>query len=491
MRRTKIVATIGPASWERAVFADLVDAGLDVARLNFSHGDHSGHKKTLEMIRSVSSEKNRHIAVMQDLCGPKVRTGIVAEPEGESLGDGKEKDAKKAQKKLTLDPGSTVILACGEKISRPGRIGISHREVAEESAPGDRIFIHDGLIELQVLEVKGKEIHCEVVVGGDVGSRKGVNLPDAELKKIPAVTEKDWKDLEWGIKNEVDYVALSFVRRPEEIRSLQKYIEEKGASIPVIAKIEKPQALQCMDEIVRTADGVMVARGDLGVELPPQQVPLVQKDLIALAMEHERPVITATQMLESMNENKRPTRAEVSDVANAIFDGTDAVMLSGETASGKYPVDALKTMADIAGAADEFIQSKPNYRRREEFAIPDNVGEAIGRAAELIARDLELKAIFVPDVEGSRARAASASRPDAEIYGISWNHSVLRRMALLWGVTPVYMVRVERGSELITQAQELALEKNIATSEEWIVIMTGSPHDAPGPVNSLRLHQIP
>ncbi len=477
MRRTKIVGTIGPASWSEDTFSKLVDGGLDVARLNFSHGDHERHSTTLEMIRAVSEKKGRHIAVLQDLCGPKVRTGKVLDDDGAGV--------------LQLEPGDVVILAAGESYSKPGRIGISHRAIALESKPGDRVFISDGLIELLILNVKDNEIHCSVVVGGEVGSRKGVNLPGSELKGIPAITEKDWEDLDWGIRNKVDYVALSFVRRPEEIQALRKRIHESGGDIPVIAKIEKPQALDRIDEIVRAADGVMVARGDLGVELPPQQVPLVQKSLIALAMEHERPVITATQMLESMTENRRPTRAEVSDVANAIFDGTDAVMLSGETASGKHPVSALSTMADIAEAADEFIRTQPCFRRREGFAVPDNVGEAVGRAAEQIARDLDLKAIFVPDVDGTRARAASASRPDAKIYGMSWKPEVLKRMALLWGVETVWMPLVKRGSELIEQAEKLAIEKNAACSGDWIVIMTGSPHEDPGPVNTLRLHQIP
>lgn len=477
MRRTKIVATIGPSSWNEDIFAELVDCGLDIARLNFSHGDHERHAKTLAMIRAVSEKKGRHVAVLQDLCGPKVRTGKVSPDGGSDV--------------VHLEPDDHVVLAAGDPHSKPGRIGISHREIALESRTGDRIFISDGLIELLILDVVDTEIHCKVVVGGDVGSRKGVNLPGSELKGIPAITTKDWADLEWGIRNRVDYVALSFVRRPEEIKALQQNIRKNGVHIPVIAKIEKPQALERIDEIVRTADGVMIARGDLGVELPPQQVPLVQKSLIALSMEHERPVITATQMLESMTENRRPTRAEVSDVANAIFDGTDAVMLSGETASGKHPVCALSTMADIAEAADEFIRKQPHFRRREGFAIPDNVGEAVGRAAELIARDLDLKAIFVPDVDGTRARAASASRPDAKIYGMSWEPAVLRRMALLWGVATVQMPLAKRGSELIEQAEKLAIEKNAAASGDWIVIMTGSPHEVPGPVNTLRLHQIP
>jgi pyruvate kinase len=469
MRRTKIVATIGPASWDEPTIEKLIRAGMDCARLNFSHGDHATHQRTLERIRRISDELNRQVAVIQDLCGPKVRTGTVEDTT------------------VTLTPGDDVILVAGDDKAVEGRVGVSHRQVADEVKPGDHVYLKDGLLELEVKEISGAEILCRVLTGGDLGSRKGVNIPGSPLSGIPAVTEKDWRDLEWGIEHEVDYVALSFVRSPHEIRQVQSRLRESGMQTPVIAKIEKPQALEKIDEIVRASDGIMVARGDLGVELPPERVPLEQKSLIALCMEHERPVITATQMLESMISKARPTRAEVNDVANAIFDGTDAVMLSGETATGSHPVDALSMMARIAESADDFIASRPTYRRRDSFATPDNVGEAIGRAAELIARDLDLAVICVGDVDGTRIQAAAASRPDAEIIGLCSDPVVLRRMSLLWGVTPILTPPVERGSDLLAQSVEITRRLGLAEDGEWIVLMAGSPHEKPGPVNTLRL----
>lgn len=473
MRRTKIVATLGPASWDESVIGQLLEAGMNVARLNFSHGEHEVHHRTLARLRKAAVAAQKPLAVLQDLCGPKIRTGVVA-----------------GNSPILLEPGETVILAAGEPQARAGRIGISHAQVVDELTAGDAIYLKDGLFSLEVEKIAGPEIHCRILQGGLLESRKGVNVPGRELKGIPAVTEKDWQDLEWGLAHDVDYVALSFVRDPADVRAVQKRIRAAGKNIPVVAKIEKPQALEKIDEIVRTADGVMVARGDLGVELPPERVPLVQKKLIALCLEHERPVITATQMLESMTENTRPTRAEVSDVANAIFDGTDAVMLSGETASGNHPVEALTTMARIAESADAFISARPSYRRRDSFAVPDNVGEAIGRAAELISRDLKLAVICVGDVDGSRTVAAAASRPDAFIVAMASDEIVHRRMSLLWGVTPVRIPKVERGSDLLLQAEKISRRLGLANEGEWIVLMAGSPHELPGPVNTLRVHRL-
>lgn len=476
MRRTKIIATLGPASWDEPVLRELIAAGLDVARLNFAHGNRDTHGRTLDRVRRLAAEAGRFVGVLQDLGGSKLRTGKIA------AGD--------VGAAIELKAGEHVVLVAGQATTEPGRIGVSHRAIVTETSPGQRIFLSDGRLELRIVERQGDELVCAVIRGGQLGSRQGINIPGAILSAVPAVTDKDWADLEWGLEHGVDFVALSFVRSPDDILAVKQRIAAAGASVWVIAKIEKPQALERIDEIIQAADGIMIARGDLGVELDAARVPLVQKELIRLANQHECPVITATQMLESMTESPRPTRAELSDVANAIFDGTDALMLSAETASGRFPVQALSMMADIATASDEYIHEHPVEQRRDLFAPPDNVGEAIGRAAERITRELDIRAIFVADVDGSRALAASKSRPGAQLLGLATDDRILRRMNLLWGVTPIKMPPIERGSKLLPLAEKLAVQRRLAQPGDWLVLLSGSPHTESGPTNVLRLHQI-
>ncbi len=473
MRRTKIVATIGPASASELVLRELIRNGMDIARLNFSHGTHESHQLVLERIRRISAEEGRHVAVLQDLGGPKIRTGTMP-----------------PHAVIDLLPGSEVALVSGLDRTEPGVIGISYPRLEEEVSAGQKIFINDGLIELRIARISGSSIFCNVIRGGPLTSRKGVNVPGAALISAPAVTMKDWQDLEWGLQNGADAIALSFVRQAAEIAQVQQRIAESGKTAPVFAKIEKPQALDNIAAIVKQADGIMIARGDLGVEVEPERIPLIQKELISLCNEHERPVITATQMLESMTHATRPTRAEVSDVANAIFDGTDAVMLSGETASGEFPIEALQMMARIAEQSDDYIAQHPMCCSSERLPPPDNVSEAVGRAGEYLARKLNIRAVFVAEIDGTRTSGISKSRPVSAIYALADDPAVQRRLNFLWGVTPMPLPPVSRGSALLRDIESLALKHALANHGDWILLLASTPHALPGPLNTLRLQQI-
>ncbi len=473
MRRTKIVATLGPASANERVLRELIKTGLDVARLNFSHGDHSMHQRTLDLVRRLAAEENRPVAILQDLGGPKIRTGIVAD-----------------QGSLPLREGDRLFLLAGSDVAEPGRIGISYSKLPSQCPPGARIFMDDGLIELRALSCGTTEVECLVVRGGDLRSRKGVNLPGAKFEGLPALTDKDKIDLAWGLEHGVDFVALSFVREPADVQEVQALVRHAKTKPHVIAKIEKPQALDHIHGILAVSDGIMVARGDLGVELDPEQVPLAQKDLIRLANAHERPVITATQMLEPMTKPARPTRAEVNDVANAIFDGTDAVMLSAETASGQFPVLALGMMARIAEAADDHIARHSQYRHREAMDPPDTVLEAVGRAAELLARELHVRVIVTATLDGQSALGISKSRPEAALYALSPDPAILRRMNLYWGTIPLPTGPLTSRMELSRQAEKVAIDQGLAQPGDFLVLVSSSPIDAPGDPNNLRLHRI-
>ncbi|MCD6497102.1 MAG: pyruvate kinase [Deltaproteobacteria bacterium] len=473
MRRTKIVATIGPASSDEHTLARMVAAGMDVARLNFSHGDYASHEQLMNRIRKVSAEAGRHVAVLQDLCGPKIRTG------GDVEGG-----------KVHLAQDTAVTLTGGDRITAE-RIAISHPEVLTDLSVGERVFLSDGSLELVVTEQGSEGVVCRVVRGGDLRAHQGVNLPGARLTGLDTITDKDWRDLEWGIAHQVDYVALSFVRSAEDVARIQKRIREAGLDIPVVAKIEKPEAVEHLESIIEMADAVMVARGDLGVEMAVEKVPGIQKEIAALARDHERPTIVATQMLESMTSNVRPTRAEVSDVANAIFDGVDAVMLSGETASGQYPVEAVQMMERIALEAEERLLHHLRTVGAGELERADNVGEAVGRASELVTRELEIETVFVVDVDGSRSRAAASSRPAAQVVGLASDPRILRRMALLWGVLPEILDGgADRGSEMARYLSDLALRRNLAKKGDVVVMLSGSPPRAPGPVSAMRLFTV-
>src|SRR5580658_2858085 len=419
-RRAKIVGTLGPASNNETTFRELVRAGLDVARLNFSHGTQPEKLKLIEMIRKVAAEEGKVICILGDLQGPKIRTGRLKNRIPVQL---------KAGQRLTITPrdipGTATV------------ISTTFPTLAENLEPGARILLSDGLIELRVIEIKGEDVECDVINGGMLGEHKGINLPGIPVR-VPSLTEKDEQDLEFAIKSGVDAIAVSFVRTAEDIRLVRYRIAALGAETWIIAKLEKPQAIENLEAILENADGVMVARGDLGVEMPPEKVPAIQKHVIRRAAEYRKPVITATQMLESMIENPRPTRAEASDVANAIYDGTDAVMLSAETAAGKYPVESVKMMAKIVvetetqmreSSIDTPVLAQHGHAR---LSIAETICESMAHAAE----DLDISAIAVFTESGATARQLSKYRPGPQIYALSSVEVVINRMTLLWGVVP-------------------------------------------------------
>ena len=390
-RRAKIICTIGPACHSEAAMRDLMRLGMDVGRLNFSHGSHDDHARNIERLRSAAEKENRTICILQDLQGPKIRTGRLERHEP-----------------IVLQSGSTVIITPRDITGTPTRISTTFQDLAREVSVGARILLRDGLIELRVRTIRGKDVVCDILNGGTLGEHQGINLPGTALS-IPALTEKDRKDLEFGLKHGVDAVALSFVRTAADVNMVRQIVVGLGYDMPLISKLEKPQAIDNIDEILEASDGIMVARGDLGVEMAPEKVPVIQKHVIGRAAQWRKPVITATQMLESMIENPRPTRAEASDVANAIFDGSDSVMLSAETASGRYPREAVAMMARIVVEAESNMKEFTQRRRRDRhgLSVAETICESIAHAAE----DLPMGAIAVFTETGNTARMISKYRP--------------------------------------------------------------------------------
>jgi len=431
MKRAKIVATIGPATSDAATVRSLIDAGMNVARLNFSHGDHEMHRRTFEVVRAEAHTAGVPVAVLADLSGPKIRVGLM---------DGG---------RIPLVEGAEVIITTDDVVGSPEQISTSYGALPDDVRAGDPILLDDGLLRLEVEEVVGQDVRCRVVVGGDLKDRKGMNLPGTPLS-TPAITKKDRSDLGFARDLGVDFFALSFVRRAEDIIQAK----ELAGGTPVIAKIEKPEALEAHEAIADAADGLMVARGDLGVEAGFDKVPLMQKHLIRVAAARGKPVIVATQMLESMIASPVPTRAEVSDVANAVLDGADALMLSGETAVGSYPVESVRRMAAVIEAVEEseLYRLQPEPVRIEE----DSFDNAIARAAAKATEDLGLKVLAVYTESGHSASLVSAYRPAASILGMSRNETSLRRMALMWGVSPVaidhWITDVKEGLEVVEDA---------------------------------------
>src|SRR5450755_3611524 len=416
-RRAKIVCTIGPASNSDEMIRDLMRLGMDVARLNFSHGTHEQHAVVIGRLRKVAKELNRSICIMQDLQGPKIRTGRLA-----------------SGAPVALKKGQTVIITPKDVPGTTEIISTTYQNLADDVKPGERILLSDGRIELVVQEVRDGEVVCEVLNGGMLGENQGINLPGTNVS-IPSLTEKDLRDLEFGLKQGVDLVAISFVRTVHDVVKAKNAIAAHRSDVGLIAKLEKPQAIENLDGILDAAVGVMVARGDLGVEVAPEKVPLIQKFVIRRALDFRKPVITATQMLESMTEYPRPTRAEASDVANAVFDGTDAVMLSGETASGKFPREAVEMMARIVAEAEAhpFHRLMPGHRQAEHLSVAETICESMAHAA----KDLNIRAIAVFTETAATARMLSKHRPAADIYAFTQFETVCNRMNLLWGVAPV------------------------------------------------------
>jgi pyruvate kinase len=414
-RRAKIICTIGPASESQELMRDLMLRGMDVARLNFSHGTHREHLERIHRLRIVARELGRPICILQDLQGPKIRTG--------RLKDGLA---------ITVVSGQPLTITPEDIAGSAGVIATTYQGLANDVKPGERILLSDGKIELVVTSVRDGRVICEVLNGGTLAENQGINLPGTNVS-IPALTEKDLADLEFGIKNGIDVVAVSFVRSAADVELARDAIARYRTDVGLVAKLEKPQAIEEIDSILEVAHAVMVARGDLGVEVAPEKVPAIQKYVIRRALDFRRPVITATQMLESMTQNPRPTRAEASDVANAIFDGTDAVMLSGETAAGKYPREAVEMMARIVVEAEASNLQPLTPEHAEHLSVAETICESMAHAA----RDLKVRAIAVFTETATTARMLSKYRPAADIYGFSFSEAVCNRMNVFWGVTPI------------------------------------------------------
>ena len=451
-RRTKIVATIGPSTQSEETISALIKAGVTTFRLNFSHGDHKDHAERIKTIRKVSKDLDLDVGILQDLQGPKIRLG--------RFKDGPVKVVKGDKFTLTSD-----FIDCSKTIAN-----VTYEKLADEVTVGKRILFDDGKIEMVVenVNIKKKLLDCKVTVGGVLSNNKGVNFPDVKLS-VKALTDKDKKDLVFGLKAGVDWIALSFVRNPSDINEIKNLINKNGYSIPVVAKIEKFEAIDQIDSVLPLCDGVMVARGDLGVEMPAEEVPLLQKDLIKKANTLGIPIITATQMLDSMASSPRPTRAEVSDVANAILDGTDAVMLSNETAVGDYPVEAVETMATIARRIERDYPLKAI-----ESHLPSTIPNAISAAVSSIARQLDVGAIIPLTKSGSTARNVSKFRPSTPILATTSERCVARRLQLVWGVTPILVKSNERTSKTFSVAMQIAQEMGILNQGDLVVQTAGT-----------------
>ena len=466
--RTKIVATIGPASASPEVLKQMVKAGMSVARLNFSHGGYDDHARNVSLLRSVSEELDTPITLLQDLQGPKIRVGRL--PQGA----------------IELIAGAVVdLVPIAEFMDQPNTFSIDYPYLAEEAEVGMQVLLDDGLLELKVKSIEAYSVRCQVIEGGLLQSRKGVNLPSLDVR-LPSMTDKDKQDLDFGLSHGVDIISLSFVRRAEDIQALKAWLAQKGAAdTPVLAKIEKPQAIANLDAILDECDAVMVARGDLGVEMRPEKVPLLQKRIIRECNKRSLPVITATQMLESMIHNPRPTRAEASDVANAIIDGTDAVMLSGESAVGDFPVKAVEMLARIATDVEKDIQFVNNPPATNDET------HALSEALNAIDQVLNLQCIAAFTATGYTAIIAAGERPKAPVVAFTPDPKVYHRLNLIWGVRPILLdCQVESFEEMIKQAQNLLMQRGLATPGDTILIMGGIPTQTPRGTNFLKIHRI-
>ena len=473
MRRAKIVATIGPASASQASLQQLIRAGIDVARLNFSHGTQEEHGRTIQDIRAAALAVGRPIAILQDLQGPRIRVGHLSTP-------------------VSVSAGQSVTLSTEEDPPH-GLIPVTYRHLPADVKPGDRILIDDGRIELLVEASSANAVNCRVVTPGMINSHKGMNLPGVTVS-APTLGEKDREDLIFGLAHGVDYVALSFVRQPEDLKEARAFIAKEGADIPLIAKIERPEAVARLEEILQVSDGIMIARGDLAIETSPEAVPWIQKRLIRACNQSRVPVITATEMLESMTQNRRPTRAEASDVANAVFDGTDALMLSEETAIGKYPVESVETMARIVEAAEAGAMSPDRQilagKRRPPTTVPASFAAATCAAGARAAEETGARVIVAFTESGTTARLLSKERPAVPIIAYTPYDAIRRRMALYWGVVPKAMRTIENTDDLIHELERSLREDKLAEVGDRIVIVTGAPVGTRGSTNLMKLHTL-
>ncbi|MDR0570159.1 MAG: pyruvate kinase [Clostridiales Family XIII bacterium] len=469
-RRTKLICTIGPASEDRETLKEIMLSGMDAARLNFSHGDHEGHREKIALIKELREELGLNIAIILDTKGPEIRTGSF-ENGGVELAQGQ---------KFT-------IYSNGDVMGNAEGCGTSYSHIVGDVKPGDRVLIDDGLIELQVDETLEDRVVCTVHNGGAVKDHKSINLPGVSVK-LPAMSERDKDDIEFGINEGVDFVAASFIRKASDVKDIRRYLDALGGNrIKIISKIENKEGVDNIDEIIRASDGVMVARGDLGVEIPAEAVPLIQKEIIRKCNREGVFVTTATQMMDSMIRNPRPTRAEVADVANAVLDGTDSVMLSGETASGKYPVEAARMMVHVSMAAEKALR---HYNKDRRGATDDSVTNAIGFNVCNCADSLGAKLIVTPTSSGRTAATISKYRPKTPIVAFSMDDTVVRQLSLAWGVEATHVERMEDQSEFFRVAVRHCMESNDLEEGDLIVITAGVPFGKAGGTNMLRVHQI-
>ncbi len=457
MKKTKVVCTMGPNTNDRELMKKLIENGMDVARFNFSHGDHEEQKGRMDLLKELREELHTNTAILLDTKGPEIRTGV--------LKDGK---------KVMLETGKQFTLTVDEIVGDVNKVSISYEGLVHDIDLGKTILIDDGLIGLKVISKTDRDIVCEVVNGGELGEKKGVNVPNVAVR-LPAITEKDKDDIRFGVEQGIDFIAASFVRNAECVLEIKDYLRELNAPfIPVIAKVENAEGIRNIDEIIRAADGVMVARGDLGVEIPAEEVPYLQKMIIQKCNSNFKTVITATQMLDSMMRNPRPTRAEVTDVANAVYDGTDAVMLSGETAQGKYPLEALQMMVHIIESTEQHLDYDTILEKAGGH-LKKGLSSAIGYSSVLAAANLNAKCVITPSVSGATTRVVSNLRPRQPILGVTPNERTLRRMSIYWGVVPIKSREFSTTDDICDGAIELAKVKQYVESGDIVVLTAGIP----------------
>jgi len=473
MRKTRIVCTLGPSTEEVGILSQLLVAGMNVARFNMAHGDHDYHAAMMARVREASRSTGIPVALLIDIKGPEIRTGMVA-------GEGT----------LELSPGAEILVAADDSPCTDGHISVTYADLPDQATPGKHILIADGLIDLEVTGVTGRLTRCVVRSGGKLGSRKNVNIIGIK-SRLPALTEKDRANIQFAVERDMDYVAASFVRKADDILEIRRILLDKASHLQIIAKIEDQEGLDNVDKILSVADGIMIARGDLGVQLPTDEIPLVQKRLILKCHEQNKTVITATQMLDSMIYNPRPTRAEATDVANAIFDGSDAVMLSGETASGKFPVQAVQVMDSIARTAE----SSPEYesRVRRFFRLDDvseDTAQSVARSAFLVAREIRASVILAPTLHGNTPRLISKYRPSQDIIAVTPSDVVQRRLLLYWGIVPLFAELGEDSDAMLNMALAAAMEKGFVKTFDRVVILAGIPMHSPIMLNTVRVYFV-
>ncbi len=472
MRKTKIICTMGPAVRNLETMKQLLYNGMNIARFNFSHGDHEYHKESMDILREAGRQTSIPVALLLDTKGPEIRTGRI-----------------KDDKTILLKRDNRITLTTDEVEGTEDLLSISYSKLPSEISPGKHIFIADGLVDLEVDKVSGQEIHCIIRSGAEIGSHKNVNVVGVRTS-LPAITEKDVQDIMFGIENHVDFIAASFIRKPADIKEIRGIIDICDVNIDIIAKIEDQEGLDNIDEIIRVSNGVMVARGDLGVQLRPEEIPLVQKRIILKCNEQNKPVIVATQMLDSMIDNPTPTRAEVTDVANAIIDGTDAIMLSGETASGKYPVKTVAMMHKIALQIERSTEYKTRQKTYINLPTEHNMADTIARSAYYTARDIDADAILTPSLHGNTPKLISKYRPDQYILAVTPYEAVRRKLLLYWGVYPIISDVTVDSDTMLENAIKKGMDHDLLKQFDKLVILAGMPVDSPIMLNTIRIHLI-